>query len=939
MASLEERISRLEKKKNCNYDCHAIHDNLDSEINGITEKLAPVGDDELVIEDSGDGFKKKKIKVSSLPSGGGTDAHAIHDNVSGEISAIVQKITPDSTDILLIEDVFGGNVKKSVEIGSLPITESQIVDLTHYTNTDFDNRLATKTTDDLSEGSTNKYNATHTGEVTGSGALTLNPTAISNKVAKTPLAGTEEVLINDAGTLKKTTAQDIADLGGGTGGSLQDSIIVASSTSYNSSIADYVCNGTNDHVEINNAISSAVAAGKARVLLLNGTYDIGGSIVIDDAASGITLQAESVGNVLIQASTPLAADTPYVDIQSTAGVSDVTIDGIKMDALNRVNATSTSAPGVIGASITTGPIDRLKVINCYVETKGTFNQPFNISDHSGSGSDWEFYGNNFLVTGTTTASNYGFQIQMPVSGVRFNDNYIKLTNNGVNVMFNAFALYGDCQNFTVTNNIIITAGKGHSSLAISTSANGTVVGNYVQHDTPHTAEFGIEIENKIGHSATGGICKNVIVAGNTVVIGDKTDNTTGGIVVRDYDGTANVPKNITVSGNTITGAYTGVYFNGIDGGVLGANQCYNCTNDFNVNQNKTKVFSNHYINNWLFDETSMNIGETGNWVTGTQVIGRTASTRTQFGSNIFSYDSGNARIGDAGSPADLEHYGGTIEVSEFARSVGHGEQCLNSLDTSADRYCVAIGYRAAYLNTTGSDIVAIGRNAVSNNDTGIGTVGIGYFAASGNTTGFGNIGIGYQALQANQAGRGNVSLGYRANYLNTSGNYNISIGEQSNLSQTSGSYITAIGYKALFSNDSGQKSTAIGGLSLGLSTTATDTHAIGYKAGYRENGNNCLFLGSGTGRQIGGVQTLNGRILIGHNAGQNNTEANVLIIGNSSTSELIKGDFTTGRVTMEQIMRVKPIAGDPAVVSDGDIWYNNILNSFRKRANGITTNF
>ncbi len=44
------------------------------------------------------------------------------------------------------------------------------------------------------------------------GALTLQPAAISGKPLLTPLAGTEEVLVNDGGTLKKTTAQDIADL-------------------------------------------------------------------------------------------------------------------------------------------------------------------------------------------------------------------------------------------------------------------------------------------------------------------------------------------------------------------------------------------------------------------------------------------------------------------------------------------------------------------------------------------------------------------------------------------------------------------------------------------------------------------------------------------------------------------------------------------------------
>lgn len=108
--------------------------------------------------------------------------------------------------------------------------------------------LATKTTDNLTEGSTNKYatasektklayisvtqavdldtiesdtatnnakvtNATHTGEVTGATALTVNSTAISNKTAKTTLAGTEEFLINDGWTLKKVTASNLGAWG------------------------------------------------------------------------------------------------------------------------------------------------------------------------------------------------------------------------------------------------------------------------------------------------------------------------------------------------------------------------------------------------------------------------------------------------------------------------------------------------------------------------------------------------------------------------------------------------------------------------------------------------------------------------------------------------------------------------------------------------------
>lgn len=60
----------------------------------------------------------------------------------------------------------------------------------------------------------NCSNATHTGEVTGGSILTVDPTAISNKASVTAAAGME-VLVNDAGTLKKANASDFLAGGGG----------------------------------------------------------------------------------------------------------------------------------------------------------------------------------------------------------------------------------------------------------------------------------------------------------------------------------------------------------------------------------------------------------------------------------------------------------------------------------------------------------------------------------------------------------------------------------------------------------------------------------------------------------------------------------------------------------------------------------------------------
>jgi len=99
-------------------DDDAIHDNVDGEISAITQKSTPVGADHLLIEDSAASDAKKRVLISDLP--GGTDDDAIHDNVDGEISAIAQKVTPTGTDYLLIEDTAASNAKKRILISSLP---------------------------------------------------------------------------------------------------------------------------------------------------------------------------------------------------------------------------------------------------------------------------------------------------------------------------------------------------------------------------------------------------------------------------------------------------------------------------------------------------------------------------------------------------------------------------------------------------------------------------------------------------------------------------------------------------------------------------------------------------------------------------------------------------------------------------------------------------
>ena len=75
-----------------------------------------------------------------------TDSDAIHDNVSAEISAITEKSTPVSADLLIIEDSASSNAKKKVQIGNLPSSDTASgfsEEVIEYVNTS--NNAASKT--------------------------------------------------------------------------------------------------------------------------------------------------------------------------------------------------------------------------------------------------------------------------------------------------------------------------------------------------------------------------------------------------------------------------------------------------------------------------------------------------------------------------------------------------------------------------------------------------------------------------------------------------------------------------------------------------------------------------------------------------------------------------------------------------------------------------
>lgn len=59
--------------------------------------------------------------------GGGTDLDAVHVNVANEIAVVTEKVTPVGTDVLLIEDSEDSNLKKRIPLSSLPSGLDELV--------------------------------------------------------------------------------------------------------------------------------------------------------------------------------------------------------------------------------------------------------------------------------------------------------------------------------------------------------------------------------------------------------------------------------------------------------------------------------------------------------------------------------------------------------------------------------------------------------------------------------------------------------------------------------------------------------------------------------------------------------------------------------------------------------------------------------------------
>ena len=108
-------------------DSAAIHDNVASEISAITEKGTPVSSDLLIIEDSADSNSKKSIQLGNLPAGAATHGNHTGDvtsagyvtTIAGDAVTYAKMQDVSATDRVLGRDTAGSGVVEEIAPASL----------------------------------------------------------------------------------------------------------------------------------------------------------------------------------------------------------------------------------------------------------------------------------------------------------------------------------------------------------------------------------------------------------------------------------------------------------------------------------------------------------------------------------------------------------------------------------------------------------------------------------------------------------------------------------------------------------------------------------------------------------------------------------------------------------------------------------------------------
>ncbi|MBI5554453.1 MAG: right-handed parallel beta-helix repeat-containing protein, partial [Elusimicrobia bacterium] len=322
--------------------------------------------------------------------------------------------------------------------------------------------------------------------------------------------------------------------------------IVAAVNSLDTARADYVCDGTDDQQELQQAINDLATIGGA-VYLLEGTYNISGSINLDNTApddSGKAIIGTGKGTVL-----KIVSGASAVNVINGSNVNRILVSQLMIDGNNQTGANNT---GIYFDSVTDSKIDNVWIkqmskYGIYLDFSRNNTISGNNVQNSANGGIWLYSSsNNNTISGNNLQNNY--------TGIYL----ISSSNN------------------TLSGNSVY-GGNGYTIRLYSSSNNNTVSGNSVDGGTSCSVHIDFSNNNIISGNSVWRSGGNGILMGgsnnNTLSGNNLYSNALNGI--RVDSSSSNTISGNSINSNGLGGAYDGIRIeNNSDTNIFSSNSIF-----------------------------------------------------------------------------------------------------------------------------------------------------------------------------------------------------------------------------------------------------------------------------------------------------------------------------------------------------------------------------
>lgn len=300
----------------------------------------------------------------------------------------------------------------------------------------------------------------------------------------------------------------------------ESTFIVAASDSLHPEHADYVCDGTDDQVEIQAAID-ALPSGGGKVVLKEGTFNI---------SSGIQITDNNIGVCGVGAGT-LISTSAYIEAPIYITGDYVHLDNFKL----KKNQGSGGASN--GQGIDVHNADDVTISNIVLEGTGLVASPWDATP------TWGIRGRycKRLIYNKCHVSNTSYEaltVWEGCTGCVFDNNVVD--HCGFGLVFEKEGTYG---NTMIGNTVNDSQKSGGWDILIRSTHDNTVVGNTViNQGTTNTLSYAIQLD---------GVSYDNVVIGNTIksAAGIHLDIHTFDNLIKD-----NVLTDITTDGTAVKGA-------------------------------------------------------------------------------------------------------------------------------------------------------------------------------------------------------------------------------------------------------------------------------------------------------------------------------------------------------------------------------------------------